>query len=85
MTQSAAPNAYAKPFVAQCNPAGASRLPERQRNSASTTPASVVASTADTVTAVYTLLGLPAPTAEQAASIAASADYVRAAILTGHG
>lgn len=41
--------------------------------------------TADTVTAVYTLLGLPAPTAEQAASIATSADYVRLAILTGHG
>lgn len=41
--------------------------------------------TADTVIAVYTLLGLPAPTAEQAATVATSADYVRLAILSGHG
>lgn len=39
--------------------------------------------TADTVTAVYTLLGLTVPT--DTAAIAASADYVRLAILTGHG
>lgn len=41
--------------------------------------------TADTVVAVYTLLGLTVPTTEQATSIAESADYVRLAILTGHG
>jgi len=41
--------------------------------------------TADTVTAVYTILGLPALTEAQTADLAAKADYVRLAILTGHG
>ena len=40
--------------------------------------------TADTVTAVYTILGLPVPTGTELAAIAASADYVRLAINTGH-
>jgi hypothetical protein len=40
---------------------------------------------ADTVIAVYTILGLPVPTAAEAATVATSADSVRLAILAGHG
>ena len=40
---------------------------------------------ADTVTAVNTILGLPALTPEQTADIAAKAEEVRLAILSGHG
>jgi len=39
----------------------------------------------DTVTAINTILGLPALTPEQTADIAAKAELVRDAILTGHG
>lgn len=41
--------------------------------------------TADTVTAINTILGLPAMTPEQAAALAAEADAVRSAISIGHG
>ena len=39
----------------------------------------------DTVTAINTILGLPALTPEQAATLAAEADAVRLAIASGHG
>lgn len=41
--------------------------------------------TNDTVTAIYTILKLPALTPEQTAAIAADAEAVRLAILSGHG
>ena len=41
--------------------------------------------TNDTVTAIYTILKLPALTPEQTATIAADAEAVRLAILAGHG
>ena len=44
-----------------------------------------IAITADTVTAVNTILGLPTLTPEQTADIALKADAVRLAILSGHG